>query len=173
MGITEHQSRQVRAGRERSRLGGELGVTVVEMLMATMILGVGVLGVSSLFVTSSRAGSTAEARTTAAEFVTAELERIRSWPFETVGVSPSAPGFVAAVDGRPTVVEEAENRIVPEEVVERNGFDFEVERAVTWASLPGQPEAYKVVTVSVTWTAGGLAQSVTMQTGLYRGGGGA
>jgi hypothetical protein len=159
----------VRGERERTTGGSERGVTIVEMLIATFILGVGVVGAASLFVASAESVSVSRGQADATDIATGEVEVIRSWPYETVGIDVASDGYVPTVDGRQTITEPSGNRVEPNEIVERDGVDYVIERSVTWAVVGADPQAYKVVTVTVTWQAPGGERSVTVQTGRYEG----
>jgi len=156
---------------ERSGGDSERGVTIVEMLMATFILGVGVVGAATLFVASAETVSVSRTQADANDIATSEIEVIRSWPYETVGIDLAADGYVPTVDGRQTVTGPSENRVVPIDVVDRDGVDFEVDRSITWAVVGADPQAYKIVTVTVIWQAPGGERSVTVQTGRFAGAG--
>ncbi len=147
----------------------ESGVTIVEMLVATFILGVGVMGAASLFVASAESASVSRSQADATDIATGDVEEIRSWPFDAVGIDVTADGYVPVVEGRQTVSEPTDNRVEPTETVERDGVEFEVDRSVTWARVGADRQAYKIVTVTVTWQAHGGERSVTVQTGRFGG----
>ncbi len=147
--------------------GSERGVTVVEMLVASMILAVGVAGAATLFVASAESISVAGGEADATDIAEGELERVRALPYLEVGVSVTADGYVPVVDGRPTVTEAGPNRVEPMGTLARDGIDFRIERSVTWAQVGDDPEGYKIVVVDVRWDAAGLERTVKVQTGLY------
>ncbi len=145
----------------------ERGITVIEMLVASMILAVGVAGAATLFVASAESISVAGGEADATDIAAGELERVRAMPYLEVGVSVTADGYVPMVDGRQTVTEAGPNRVEPTGTLTRHDIDFRIERSVTWAGVDGDPEGYKVVVVNVRWDAAGLERSVKVQTGLY------
>ena len=79
----------------RARVASDRGTTVVEMIVATMLLGVGVLAVFSSLSAAGKATSVADHRSTAVRVATSELETIRSWPYDDVGISVTRLGYRA------------------------------------------------------------------------------
>lgn len=153
----------------RLRRAPDRGVTVVELLMASLIVGLGVMGVSGLFVASARSTAVAEHQADATDIATGELEIIRSLPYEDIGIATSAPGYVPTVDGRPTVTETGANLVAPVGVVSRRGVDFQIERSVTWITAGVSDRSYKLVVVTVDWETEDGQRSIRLQTGVYEG----
>ena len=147
----------------------ERGVTVVEMLVASMILAVGVAAVATLFVASARSAGAARGHDDAGDLAASEVEIIRSMPYAEVGIAVSADGYAPFVDGRPTVTEPDDNRIEPIGTASRDGVDFTIERSATWAPIGAERNGYKIVVVTVTWSSSAGERSVTVQTGRFEG----
>lgn len=144
----------------------EAGLTVVEMLVATMIVAVGVVGASSVFVLSARSIEAAGTRSDASAVLASELETIRALPFTAIGVSAASPGYEAVVDGRPTVTGGLA-AVVPFGQIEVEGQAFEIERAVTWVVVGSEPQGYKLVQVTVRWTDAAGDHDIAAQTGIF------
>lgn len=151
---------------ERS-VASENGVTVVEMLVASLVLAIGIAGIATVFVASADSVSLARQQAVASDLAAGEVEIIRALPYEHVGISVSADGYVGMFDGRRTVTEPSANRVEPIGDTTQDGVDFEIRRSVTWESIGDDAEGYKVVTVSVRWAAVAPERSVTIQTGLF------
>ncbi len=151
----------------RAALQSEHGVTVVEMLVASLILAVGVAGAATLFVASNESIVVARGQADATDLAAGELEQIRALAYPEVGIAVSADGYVSMVDGRPTVTEAGQNRVEAVGSESRQGIDFRIGRSVTWARVGDEPHGYKVIVVDVRWESAGLERTVTVQTGRY------
>lgn len=153
----------------REAAKGDAGVTVVEMMVASFLLGLGVLGVTALLVSSARTAAIAEAQNDASALATGELEIVRSYNYELVGIDPSSDGYAAEVDDRPTVTERDGNLVDATEKVELDDTVYLIERSVTWATVGSNREAYKIVRIVVSWDTNVGVRSLTVQTGLHEG----
>lgn len=162
----KHAQRPLARQRPTNVLRDDRGLTVVEMLVATMIVAIGVVGASSVFVLSARSTAAAGTRSEAAAVLAADLESIRALPFDAVGIDPTSVGYVASVDGRPTVSGGAD-LVEPLEVVEVGDQEFRVARAVTWVTIGAEPEGYKLVRVTVSWTDSAGDHDIAAQTGIF------
>ncbi len=154
------------SGRAREPRSREQGLTVVEMLVATMIVALGVVGASSVFVLSARSTAAAGTRSDAATVLASEIEAIRALPYEAIGIGPSQPGYEAIVDGRTTVTT-GTAAVEPTGSVDVGGQVFEIDRAVTWVVVGTEREAYKLVRVTVNWRDAAGDHDVSAQTGIY------
>lgn len=152
----------------RSRAGSERGASIVEVLVSVFVLSIGVLGALSLLVSSSRAAGVADVRSAATDLAAAELETIRSLDYEIVGISIAASGYVPDVDGRPTVTE-ATNAVEPLGDVVREGTRFSIQRSVVWETVGAERQAFKIVSVVVSWDSTAGRAEIELQTGLHPG----
>lgn len=152
---------------ERPPLRSERGVTLVEMLVASFILAVGIAGVATIFIASAESVAVVQGQADATDVATGEVEIIRSMPYGEVGISVAADGYEPVVAGRRTVTEAATNRVEPLGQVIRAGVDFRIDRSVTWEPIGGNPDGYKVVSITVRWDAPAGERSVAVQTGLF------
>lgn len=143
-------------------------MTLVETMMATLVTAVGVAGVAGLLVTSARTASLAELQSQATDLASAELETIRSLDYDLIGIAPTAPDFVASVDGLTTVTVVGD-LIEPLEKVELDGEVFVIERSVTWVVVGADREAYKLVAVEVEFEGPSGRRQVVVQTGVHEG----
>lgn len=151
--------------------GRERGVSLVEVMVATMVLAVGALGVLASLRATATSAAVADHRFEASRLATSELETIRSWRDEVVAVDPSADGYRVRHEGRSTVTDPA-GRVDPVGAVDVDGTEFTVERHVTWAPVEGPDgridQGYKLVTVVVRWNDVGGDHEVRFDTGLHR-----
>ena len=138
--------------------------------MATMLLGVGVLAVLSSLGAATTATSVADGRSTAVRLATTELETLRSWPYDDVGISTSSRGYRSRFEKRRTV-SDGDSRVEAKDEITVDNVVYEVRRHVTWASIKvGRSvtrQGYKVVTVIVSWEDRVGDHSVRQDTGLY------
>lgn len=136
-----------------------------------MIVALGVVGASSVFVLSARSTAAAGTRSDAAAVLSSEMETIRALPYDAVGIDPSSPGYVVSVEGRATVSGGADV-IAPMGAVEVGGQDFVVDRAVTWVVVGSEPQGYKLVRITVSWTDAAGDHDISAQTGIFGAGDG-
>ncbi len=140
------------------------------MIVATMLLGVGVLAVFSSLGAAGKATSVADHRSTAVRVATSELEIIRSWPYDEVGISVTSLGYRARFEGRPTV-SDTDMRVEAGGELTIDNTVYTITRNVTWESIrvgrSVTTQGYKLVTVVVSWDDGVGDRSVRQDTGLY------
>ena len=155
----------------RSALGADAGITIVEMIVATLILGVGIAGAATLLVGASNTAAVSGNRRTATEIGVEEIERIRSWPYGVVGIMRAAPAYVPTFERLPTVTETGENRLEPTGSETREGVDYDVARYVTWLPIEVNrvllPQGYKRLTIGISWTDSAGDHTVWHETGLF------
>lgn len=134
---------------------GERGVTVTEMVVATLLLATAILAAASTLGGASTASAVGANRQAAIGVAVSEIDVMRSLRFESVAIPASAPGFVTRFEGRSTVAD-ARGALAPASEVSRRGVDMAVRRMVTWAAVRTsagvQAEAYKHLTVIVEWS---------------------
>lgn len=144
-------------------LVGERGLSLVEVIVATMIMGIGIAGAASVLATSSRTVAAADHRSQASSLATSEMESIRAMPYSLVRIDPTAVGYQASYGGRPTVTiataatdgpgldtgdpdidtlyddipvpDNLSFTVIPTSTIEVAGSDYTVIRHVTWAPV--------------------------------------
>jgi prepilin-type N-terminal cleavage/methylation domain-containing protein len=160
---------------------GERGFTLIEVIAATLILLVGILATTAMLNASSRANATNRQRDVATNVARELIEGARSIPYERV----SEPGVNTALQAIPGLEDAPESGYV----LVRNGVSYTIDidvcvmddpkdgggpRSATdtfcsTSAAPGtqdkNPEDYKRVTTTVTWTRDGLKRRV-QQTGI-------
>lgn len=155
----------------------EAGFSLVELLASLTIMSVGVLAavrvMDSAFFAASQGGN----RTRAVALATKEAESMRSVPYDSLGFQPTQPGFEATFEGLQTVVV-LNPAVAPEgpDLVQ-GGITYHVHRDVVWTSAasavaPGTTyaNAYKQVTVLLSWTDGGGTHTARQDALVYPGG---
>jgi hypothetical protein len=156
--------------RSDSTRRGDRGVTVTEMVVATLLLATAILAAASTLGGASKASAVGANRQAAVGLAVSELDVMRSLRFETVAIPAAAPDFVTRFEGRITVAD-ARGALVPTSTVARRGVDMVVRRMVTWASVrtPAgvESEAYKHLTVIVEWTDTAGPHSHRLDTALF------
>ncbi len=144
-------------------------MTLIEVVVAMALLASGVVGAVAGFDRVANATAAFERRGHATALAEREVESLRSMAYDAIGLSSSDPGYVAAFEGHPTVrVADAPAEPVSTEVEE--GTEFTITRHVTWADLAAggtsTPNAYKRLTVIVTWEHGGSVDRVRLDSGV-------
>ncbi len=133
----------------------ERGLSIVEMLVATLLLAIGVAATTMVFASASDATFVAETRSDANRLAETEVERLRALDADRVGFDPATPGFRPRIDGATTVVV-AGSTMRPSRTETVESIDFTVATEVTWESVTvagvTTDEAYKRVRVEVSWT---------------------
>lgn len=167
-------TRRIRVPRHPHRpLRGEYeaGTTIFEILIATFILGVAIAGTAGLLVNASQTSGASQRRAAATTLAIGELEEIRSWPFTAVGIASTDPAYTSEFRGQTTVTNSGENRLEASGSTLKDGFEYHVERHVTWAPITVAEatvaRGYKTVTIGVSWTDRTGSHTVWHQTGLY------
>ncbi len=149
----------------------ERGTTIVEVIVATMLLAVGVLAVLSSMGTASKASAVADHRSTAVRVATTEIETMRSWPYDGVGIRPTSRGFTSRFESRPTVSGNS-MRAKATGSIDVGGVTYDIVRHVTWSpiSVKGSTisDGYKLITVIVAWGDTAGRHEMRQDTGLYR-----
>jgi type II secretory pathway pseudopilin PulG len=159
--------------------GGEAGLTIVEVLVASVILVLGAAATFGLLGAAARNGQRAKATQVALDLAQEELERLHSLPYENLAVNsspktssePSSPNYrvsggTFAVNRQPrgeyqTLVVNSEKGVAPESEfvsgnAEHGGIKGTLYRYVVWRNDPSCPEAecpgpddYKQIIVAV------------------------
>jgi len=139
------------------------------MMVASFLLGLGVVGVAALLVASSRTAAVAESHNDASALAAGELEVIRSFDYELVGIEPRSDGYISSFEDRKTVTETGGNLVEARSKVEIDDTVFEIHRSVTWAVVGKDEQAYKIAVVIVEWETHAGRRSLRVQTGLHEG----
>lgn len=137
--------------RRAGRGGVEHGFTLLELTVALTILAVGIAGVAQVMGGAFRTAGAGRSRARAVSVATAEIEALRAVPYAQLLVSPG----------------------VSESDVHVGGGTYHVRRAVTWANDGSVVNAFKAVTVEVTWSDESGAHEVHQSSLVYPGGLGA
>ena len=80
----------------RTRIRGEAGFGLTELVIAIAILTVGLLVVFTVIETAIATTTRAGVKTTASAMASAEMERVRAMPWTSIGLDE---GDIAATDG--------------------------------------------------------------------------
>lgn len=149
----------------------EVGISLVEMMVAIIIVGIALTALSSSLISSLHAVARAEEETTSTALANEVLEQFQALDFRKValyhGEAQAVFGAgVTHVGGEPLVlIPDATPRdpdvLRPSRLVERNGTEFTVETAVTWlddatdgsgAGDADGPEDVKHVVATIRWS---------------------
>lgn len=135
-------------------------MSLIEVVVALALLSTGVMATASAMNGSTRAVTAVDHRSRAVLLAQANIEQLRSIPYDSLGLSASATGFKPTFDSRETVtVSSAQTS--PSSETSGAGITYHVERNITWedvALLNGSPVtgAAKRLTVIVSWPGGAL-----------------
>jgi prepilin-type N-terminal cleavage/methylation domain-containing protein len=152
---------------------GDNGFTLVELVVALTVLALGIGAVGNTFWTSFSIAGQGNNRSRAVALATREAEAMRSSPYDRLGFSAVQSGFESSFEGLTTVLvaDPMVHPLGPDHVV--GGMTFQFQRHVVWAdaaSVPGYQQAYKRISVMVTWTDQGGAHQVRQDAFVYPGG---
>ncbi len=152
------------------RAEAEAGTSIVEVIVATTLLAIGVLVVLTSFGAADEAADAGDRRSTAARLAGSELEAVRAFAYDEVGIALTDADYVRRFERRPTVTG-AVNRVEAVGFAEIDGTRYEVRRHITWSPIEVRGvtnrEGYKLVTVVVRWTDTVGDHEVRQDTGLY------
>lgn len=125
------------------------------MAVALFILAVGIAGAASMLVAAAATTAATEHRSAMERLAISELQATAALDDEVLGISPAAPGYRPTHDGRPTATT-PDAAVRPLQQTTVAGIEAEIRRDVTWATASAGAvrvdEAYKVVTITVSWT---------------------
>ena len=145
------------ARRRRHGLGSQAGVTLIEVLAATIILGIGLVGVGAMMTNGSIAHDKAATYTIAAARASEELERIREAGYLGAQINtllfPSAAGYAIQSATRVT--------FPVTDLKSGAGAITLVEDTEAQATNPSTGQPYsnlKRITVDITWAGGHSVQ---------------
>src|SRR5687768_8527250 len=115
----------MRARRER----GEGGFTLLELVVSLTIIAIGIVGTISMISSSSGASIATERRNTAVNLATQNVEATRAMPYANLIVSNTTTTNITVV----------------------KATTYTISKALVWATDGVNAQAYKQVTVDVTW----------------------
>lgn len=124
---------------------GEEGFTLVELVVTLTLIAVGIFGLMGLFLATMTASAGADARTSAQALATREIEALRAIPYDDLDPTATLLDVDAVAKGRA----------------------FTITRAVQLGESGGFADAFKRLTVTVTWEEQGAARSLTQDAGVY------
>jgi type II secretory pathway pseudopilin PulG len=129
--------------------------------MAMAVFGIVAAASLQVLTSATRTESRAEDRTVAARVAQSELDALRSLAPELLAVAPTAAGYTATFEGSPTVTDPA-GLVVPSTVLDVDGRQLTVRRAVVWQTVGADTRAYRRIVVEVTGPGG----PVRLESGL-------
>ena len=140
----------VRMDGRSTRLGGEDGYTLVELLVAMSVFGVVLTAVTAAFISSARSIGDQRLRTAATRLATDRLETLRTAPFDALDAQAGVR-TTSTAHGRQFATD---TEVVP------------VDPATGQPAVDG---GVKQVTARVSWTSGGATRQVSFTTGVTAG----
>ena len=157
----------------------QAGFTVIEMVVAMSLLSAILLSAGSVLYGGMGALVASRQRSAFVEIANAEMERLRAWPYPSVGVNT---GDTATYQGSPPTFEGRDAVVVasgaPEAVTTVTNspvrgivLPYTVRRWVTWTDASGgSSHKFKRLIVEVEWTENNRAQrTLRLSTLLYPG----
>lgn len=148
----------------RRRLGGDDGMSLVEMLIALFILAIALMALASGILASLTSIGNDERRVRATQLANQTVEDLRGMAWDDVGFYSDDPGYTATVDGQETVTLGSSRAGAPgplpgPQSVTRDGIPFTVTTNITWKDDdtevgPGgyEPTQLKAFHVVVAWS---------------------
>ena len=136
-------------------------MSLIEVVVALALMATGVMATISAMDGSTRAVAAVDHRSRAVLLAQAEVETLRSVPYEALGLSAAADGFQPTFEGRDTVTVAAQ-QVKPISDEAGTGVTYRVERDITWENVSlsdgtAVAAAAKRLTVQVSWPGGGQA----------------
>jgi prepilin-type N-terminal cleavage/methylation domain-containing protein len=161
------------------------GFSLIEVMVTVLLLSLVLSSLAALFTNALTTGSTSNHRAQAAVLASGQLARAQSAPYNQVGfycdqftpnacppAPPPTPAGTVLFPGGPCG-SNCPARFLPT-FTAVNGVTFTVSTSIVWAdgTLPAtvDSQAYKLVTVKVSWVFNGLPESQTSSTIVYPGG---
>jgi len=153
------------------------GFTLVELMASLTVMSVGILAATRVMDTSFYVASQGGNRARAVALATREAEAMRAVPYDSLGFSPTQPGYATVFEGGTTVVV-ASPQIQPTGPDQTTaGETYHFQREIVWAdaAAAGNPtstfsQAYKHVTAIVTWADHGGTHTDRQDAFVYPGG---
>lgn len=133
----------------------ERAMSLLEVVVSMTLFSSVILATVTTFDATGRATVAVEHRATAVELASSALEEMRVAPYERLGLSPGADGYVDEFEGNETVAV-ADALFAPSDELRRATVTYTVRRNVTWGSVTlsngrRAPGALKLLTVVVSW----------------------
>lgn len=153
----------------------EQGMSLVEVMIALLIVGVIMSALASVLITNLVAVRGQESRTQATAAINDILEQAQRVDYDSAVLCASAATSQfggSTFEGEDLVVSSgvcgASDEVLPHRTVTRDGRDYDVTTAITWADDDGDglgaadsdtPQDIKRIVVDVAWVSDGRAQS--------------
>ncbi|HEV7525159.1 MAG TPA: fibronectin type III domain-containing protein [Acidimicrobiia bacterium] len=168
--------------RDSRRNRSEAGFTIIELVVSMALLAIVAAPLAGVFWSSIRTAGVSGHRTDGSSIASREIEAMRAVPYAQVGFYANQAGFVSTFDSpalttvslgpsAPASVALAPTDAAP---VVQGGVPFTVARYIVWIdardSTTTFAQAYKRLTVIITWTDRGGAHQVRQDSLLYPGG---
>lgn len=134
--------------RRRRRCDGDDGFTLLELMVALTVLAVGIVGVTGVMTSSFKVADAGRTRSKAVAVATEQIEALRAVPYAQLLVTSTASESDIAV----------------------GGTTFHVQRAISWKADAAITDAYKGVTVQVSWSDQTGFHEVHQSSAVYPGG---
>src|SRR4051794_21341301 len=139
---------RARARHAFARLRGEAGMTIIEMLVASVLLMIGVLATFALVDAANRNDAAAASRETATNLAREVLEGAHSTPYSQVGASGWIQSELQGLpDGSGTLT--SPSTYVQRTTVTRRHSTYTV--TVTWCSVDDGRDGYGIHDASIGW----------------------
>jgi Tfp pilus assembly protein PilV len=152
----------------------ERGFTLIDIVMGLTVLGVGIFATMQVYLGSLAAVSAADSRATAIAIATREVEEMRAAPYDEVGFSSSATGYVATVTEGSTVYDTvvvSNPATTPQGTDEtHSGIVFHTRRDILWMPTSYATHSWKRLVATITWTDKYGNHTVRQDAGVYPGG---
>jgi prepilin-type N-terminal cleavage/methylation domain-containing protein len=157
----------------------ERGFTIIELTVALGLLAIVGAAIAGVFWSSIRTAGTSNHRTDGASIASREIESMRSVPYTSVGFYADQTGYTSTFEGLDTVTLGATTPSIPAQIqpqtpdpaanagfapdpdpsnasyINLGGINFSVTRAIVWVNAADASttytQAYKRLTVTVTW----------------------
>lgn len=126
---------------------------MAELVVAMAVFGIVAAASLQVLTSATRTESAAADRMVAARVARSELDALRSLSPDVLALQATAPGYTAVFEGAATVTDPA-GVVVPESLVDADGRQLVVRRAVVWQAVGAEARAYRRIVVEVTGPGG-------------------
>ncbi|GAC1410178.1 MAG: hypothetical protein NVSMB57_03670 [Actinomycetota bacterium] len=145
-----------------------------ELFVAMVVLAIAVVATMQVFAGSLRTAAATGHRTDAVSLAVRDIEAMHAIPYEQLGFSSSQAGYSSTfVDGSKVynTVRVAAPQMSPAQTsIVYSGVTYNLQRFIYWVDADStHAEAYKQVSVVVSWTAGGVSRTVRQDSIIYPG----
>lgn len=167
----------MRTPRRPSHTIDESGFSLVELMASLTVLAIGIVSTASVIMSSLDVGSQGNIRARAVAVATRDADSMRAVPYDRLGFAATQPSFVPTFEGGSTV-QVGDPVLTPDGPAQLSGgTSFGVRRHITWADASSATttgltfaEAYKRISVIVTWTDRSGAHEARQDGIVYPGG---